>query len=512
MMSTLLPLPFLPHEQALTSLLLGALGCLLLLLLATAPRLSWSKHSSRLPLPPGSFGFPWIGESFSYLSALQTGGPQAFVRRRIAKYGSTIFKTRIFFHNTVIVQGVAANRFIVGAENKQELHNSWPASALAIFGKHAPVAMHGAPHRRLRQIMASCLRPAGLRKLVGRADRMTEQHFATWWGPRAAETAEMSMLEAVSDHTFRVACSLLMRAEEDALVKRLHHHFVLWNRGVMSIPLDVPGMAFHRAKRARRALQREVAEILMRKKKAKESERGVEGEEEEEDLVSLLMAARDEQGSFLNGEELQDVVLFLLFAGHDTATATLCFALKFLEQHPACYQRVVQEHRTIAAQKKPGERLCWADVQNMKYTWMVFQETLRLRPVGDGGIKVAKQDLVFDGYRIPKGWKMFFTMSATHEDEKYFSNPHKFDPMRFDLEKVQEEQINRPPYVFIPFGMGPHTCPGGDFARMTMSLYLYYLVISRFRWKSIDPDEKYHMSLSLELNEGYPATIFLETN
>ncbi|MCO5570500.1 hypothetical protein L7F22_024222 [Adiantum nelumboides] len=318
--------------------------------------------------------------------------------------------------------------------------------------------------------------------------------------------------EAVRDHTFCVACSLLMRAEEDALVKRLHDHFVVWNRGVMSIPWDVPGMAFHRAKRARRALQREVAEILMRKNKAKELQRGVEGEEEDEDLVSLLIAARDEQGSFLNGEELQDVVLFLLFASHDTATATLCFALKFLEQHPACYQRVVQEHRTIAAQKKYGERLCWADIQNMKYTWMVFHETLRLRPIGDGGLKVATQDLVFDGYRIPKDWKMFFTVSATHEHEKYFSNPHKFDPLRFDLENVQEEQINRPPYVFIPFGMGPHTCPGGDFARMTMSLYLYYLVISRFGWKSIDPDEKYHMSLSLELNKGYPATISLETN
>ncbi|KAK9283547.1 hypothetical protein L1049_011794 [Liquidambar formosana] len=93
----------------------------------------------------------------------------------------------------------------------------------------------------------------------------------------------------------------------------------------------------------------------------------------------------------------------------------------------------------------------------MKYTWTVAQELMRLTPPVVGSFKCARRDITFNGFDIPKGWQVFCVAAGTHMDEKYFEDPEKFDPSRFEITSF-------PPYVYIPFGAGPRVCPGTEFA------------------------------------------------
>ncbi|MCO5586409.1 hypothetical protein L7F22_040349 [Adiantum nelumboides] len=493
-----------PQQQLVAG---AALVCLLAFFMArpVLHALSWVQvHLLPLllrskELPPGSLGFLFLEETLHFISSLRHGGgPARFVNERTEKFRSQTFKTSIFLHPTVVVQGAAANRFLASGESKQELLNSWPASALELLGRNVPLAVHGAQHKRQRQIMSACLGPAALQKVIGKADRMTRQHFEETW----KEGAQLSIVSSLKTHVFRIACSLLAGTEEEAVLSLMEPHFRTWIAGMAELPLNVPGTAFNKARRARDALHRQIDEVIRRRRQQLQQHPS----EPCEDLLSQMIQARDEDGSVLTPEELREVTLFLIFAGHDTSATTLTFALKFLEQNPSCLQRLVQaEHECIVSTKQLGEVLSWRNVTNMKYTWAVLQEAMRLRSPVLGGMKEAQKELKYNGYIIPKGWKMFFSMSSTHENDDYFKEASKFDPSRFEVDRMQKE--GPPPFSFVAFGVGPHACKGVDFARMNMSLYIHHLIMGKFTWTSLQLHEKYHCFPTLTFTKGYPVIV-----
>ncbi|KAI5058027.1 hypothetical protein GOP47_0026197 [Adiantum capillus-veneris] len=470
------------------------------------------RTKAALKLPPGSLGVPWVGESMSFLAAVRAGDPDRFLRDRTARFGSQTFKTVIFNQKTVVMQGAAANRFIGACENKGLLRNAWPPSMLSVVGRGAPVVMHGAEHRRLRYILLSCLSPLALHNLVARAHTLTLRHFATCWTQLQEQgAAQAHLVPLLNLHTFRLACSLLAHVTDEHLLARLHPHFNAWRAGMLDLPLNFPGTSYRRARLAGNLLRHQMGCIIDRRLEALKSGCSAADinhvdQEEAEDVLSMLLKAQDQSRGFLSRHETQDVLLFLLFAGHDTTTAALTFALKYLEQNPAWLDLVVQEQEAIAGQKKAGERLNWGDVQKMRYTWRVIQETMRLRPPITASMKEAMVDLVFEGYDIPKGWKVYLSIGRTHCDEKYFSSASTFDPSRFDHELQNMEGDGPPPFAYVPFGVGPHSCPGNVFARMTMCVYMHVLVC-HFKWASLNPDEKVSIFTFPTLMQGYPATI-----
>jgi len=77
---------------------------------------------------------------------------------------------------------------------------------------------------------------------------------------------------------------------------------------------------------------------------------------------------------------------------------------------------------------------------------------------------------------------MYWTVNSTHQNSEYFSNPEQFDPSRF-------EGAGPPPYTFIPFAGGPRMCPGNEFARMEILVFLHNIV-KNFKWSLVNPGEK----------------------
>jgi cytochrome P450 len=172
-----------------------------------------------------------------------------------------------------------------------------------------------------------------------------------------------------------------------------------------------------------------------------------------EDILSLLMQARHEDGSAMSGRELRDELVTLLVAGHETTATALAWAVERLARHPDKLDR-------LAAEVEAGE-----DV----YLKAVILETLRLRPVISLVNRTLKQPFEIGGYRLPAGVKVAPCIYLVHRRADVYPEPERFLPERF---------IDNPPgsYTWIPFGGGVRRCLGGAFAQFEMEVVLRELV------------------------------------
>lgn len=439
-------------------------------------------------IPPGTFGWPLIGETLEFLGCQRRGRPQDFCDRRTQKYGN-VFTTSLVGHPTVVLCSPQGNRFLFANENKLVV-NSWPASVGNLFRSSLITAV-GDDAKRLRRILMTFLRPEALQKFVGRVDSMTKDHLAEYWIGKN----EVRALPLLKRYTFSLACDLFATINNREEQARFWRHFMVFVKGVMQVPIDLPGTRYNKARRAANAIRQQLGSLLNERKDALAMGKA----SPEQDLLSFLLSNVDEQGSSLTDNEIQDNILLLLYAGHDTSSSTLTVLLKFLAENPQCYGGVLREQLDIANSKKSGQLLEWEDLQRMKYSWRVAQEALRLYPAAQGAFRKAIKDFTYEGFTIPKGWKLYWTVNSTHRKSEYFSDPDKFDPSRFEGE-------GPPPYTFVPFGGGPRTCPGNEFARMEILVFLHNIG-KNFRWNLVNPCEQVIMDPMPSPVDGLPIKL-----
>lgn len=192
-----------------------------------------------------------------------------------------------------------------------------------------------------------------------------------------------------------------------------------------------------------------------------------------------------------NNEFISDKVILchnligLLFASYETTSTGVSFVLKYLAQLPHIYDEVYREQMEVAKSKSEGELLKWEDIQKMKYSWNVVCETL--------------SDFTFVGFTIPKGWKTFWMVHTTNKNPKYFPDPEKFDPSRF-------EGNGPAPYTFVPFGGGSRMCPGKEYGRLQILVFLHNIV-TKFKLEITNPQEKIVFHSFPVPAEGLPLRI-----
>jgi cytochrome P450 len=180
---------------------------------------------------------------------------------------------------------------------------------------------------------------------------------------------------------------------------------------------------------------------------------------EGEDLLSRLAS---DPG--FSDDLIRDQMLTLFIAGHDTSTAALTWSLFLLASHPQVLARVKNEIEREAGKDIP----CLAVVNRLDYLEMVIKESLRLYPPIHIGNRVAAKEILFQGYRIPEGTRVVYSIYLTHRHPGYWTRPDEFIPERFD------NQLNpKPvPYSYLPFGGGPRNCIGMAFAMVELKLVL----------------------------------------
>jgi cytochrome P450 len=189
-------------------------------------------------------------------------------------------------------------------------------------------------------------------------------------------------------------------------------------------------------------IQREIAE-----------RRAVEDLAGRDDILSMLVAARHEDGSAMSDAEIRDELLTLLVAGHETTATALSWAVERLVRHPEKLER-------LRAETLDGEET---------YLTATIQETLRLRPVIVLVIRKLTEPVEIGGYELPAGASLAPCIPLVHRNPEIYPEPERFLPERF---------IDDPPgtYTWIPFGGGVRRCLGAAFAQFEMAVVLRELV------------------------------------
>ncbi|CAM8909644.1 unnamed protein product [Rhodiola kirilowii] len=420
-------------------------------------------------LPPGSMGLPWIGETLEFYKAQRKNRLfEDFVQSRIAKHGK-IFKTSLMGSATVIVNGAEANRFFLSNEFKLVV-SSWPSSSVELMGRNSIMERRGREHQHIRRIIAKSLGYSGLEALVPKMCKSVQTCLDAKWSGRE----EVSLYKSTKSLTFTIVfeCLLGIKVEEEVLKT-----FERVLEGVFAIPVLFPGSKFCKAKVARAEIERMLLGIV--RKMRHEMEESKDASQKEESLLTKLVSEliHDE----ITEDEVIDNIILLVFAAHDTTSFAIAMTFRMLAHHPSCYDLLLREHMDIL-RSKGGEDLEMKDITKMTYTWQVAQESMRLFPPIFGSFRKALCDIEYQGFTIPKGWKVLWTTYGTHYNENYFKDPLSFDPSRF------KEPTTMQPYVYLPFGGGPRVCAGYQLAKLHILIFVH-VVVTQYNWSLLDLNE-----------------------
>ncbi|XP_047944498.1 beta-amyrin 28-monooxygenase-like [Salvia hispanica] len=442
-------------------------------------------------LPPGRTGWPVVGESLEFLSTGWKGHPEKFIFDRIARYSSSVFRTHLLGERAAVFCGAAGNKFLFSNENKL-VRAWWPASVDKVFPSSSQSSSSQEEAIKMRRMLPTFFKPEALQRYVGVMDHIAQRHFASGW-----EGKDEVLVFPLSKHyTFWVACRLFVSVEDPAHVDRFAAPFGELASGLISVPVDLPGTPFNKAIKASNFIRKELLEIIKRRKVDLSEGKA----SPTQDILSHMLLTSDESGKFMHELDIADKILGLLIGGHDTASSACAFVVKYLAELPQIYQGVYKEQMEIANSKKEGELLNWEDIQKMKYSWNVACEVLRLAPPLQGAFREALSDFMYNGFTIPKGWKIYWSANSTHINPDCFPEPKKFDPSRF-------EGTGPAPYTFVPFGGGPRMCPGKEYARLEILVFMHHLV-KRFRWEKIIPDEKIVVNPMPIPAKGLPVRLY----
>ncbi|KAK4373115.1 hypothetical protein RND71_008499 [Anisodus tanguticus] len=451
-----------------------SLLCLFVFLVCLSFHFLFYKNKSALsyPLPPGKTGWPVVGESLEFLSTGWKGHPEKFIFDRMAKYSSIVFKTHLLGEQAAVFCGASGNKFLFSNENKL-VQAWWPNSVNKVFPSSTQTSSKEEAIK-MRKMLPNFLKPEALQRYVGIMDHIAQRHFASGW-----ENHDQVVVFPLAKHyTFWLACRLFLSVEDPNHVAKFADPFDVLASGLISIPIDLPGTPFNRAIKASNFIRKELVAIIKQRK----IDLGEGKASATQDILSHMLLTCDENGKFMQELDIADKILGLLIGGHDTASSACTFIVKYLAELPEIYEGVYKEQMEIAKSKGPGELLKWEDIQKMKYSWNVACEVLRLAPPLQGAFREALSDFIFNGFSIPKGWKIYWSANSTHKSPEFFPEPEKFDPSRFD-------GSGPAPYTFVPFGGGPRMCPGKEYARLEILVFMHHLV-KRFKWDKIIPDEK----------------------
>lgn len=194
-----------------------------------------------------------------------------------------------------------------------------------------------------------------------------------------------------------------------------------------------------------------IAEIQARRKQA---------DPNRDDILSLLIAARDETGQAMSDAELRDELLTLLFAGHETTASALAWALYWIDHLPEVQSKLLHELNTLPPDADPTA------IARLPYLTAVCQETLRIYPIAINTFpRVTKSAIEIMGYQFEPGTVLMPSIYLTHQREDIYPEPKLFKPERF-----LERQFSS--YEYLPFGGGERRCIGLAFAQFEMKLVL----------------------------------------
>ncbi len=346
----------------------------------------------------------------------------------------------------VYLVGPEANRFVLHTGRQHFSHEQgWTPIIGPMLGKGV-LNMDGAEHDRSRKMMNPGFTIAYMSRYLPIMARVIADRTADW-----ATRGEVDLFAEMRRITFDIAAEALIGFRAGAEVDRMRQLFMT----LLYHDFDPATMTRDELMARFTGAQRELFGTLLERiaeRRARPTD----------DILGMMVAARDEDGQPLSDEAILGHVNILLVAGHETSTTMASWLLYLLATHPDYLARVRAEVAELAG-PEPDAPLSLDAIKALRVLGNALSEAGRLwSPVASGPRGVVS-DFEFGGYHVPAGTQARYSIVGGHWLPSIFANPERFDPDRFAPPREEDKKV---PYALIPFGGGQRICIGVNFAQV----------------------------------------------
>ncbi|MEG4632868.1 cytochrome P450 [Microcoleus sp. AR_TQ3_B6] len=403
--------------------------------------------------------------------------PLYYLDSNYQRYGDIFLSQSTNFPSLVIISNPQAIQEIFTADAKLFESGTVNHITLPLVGSNSLLLLDGDRHLQQRKLLMPPFHGERM-KAYGQIIRNTTEKVINNWTPGKSVIAQSTMQEVSLEVILHAVFGLSEGERYQQIQQLMINMFSLFSNPLNATFLFIKSLqkdlgAWSPWGGFLRQRQR-LDELLYQEIRGRKNQSEPLGE----DILSLLISARDEAGEPMSDVELRDELMTMLFGGHETTATALAWALYWIHYIPEVREKLLQELNSIDV-----ENCDPAPITKLPYLNAVCCETLRIYPVLFFTFpRLVQAPMQLMGYNIRKGMVLSPCIYLVHHRPDIYPEPKRFKPERF-----LERQFS--PYEYLPFGGGNRRCIGAAFAMFEMKLVLAK-VLSRY---------------SLELAENSPV-------
>lgn len=409
------------------------------------------------PLPPGTLGLPWVGETLAFVK-----DPFAFLAERYKRHGP-VFKTRLLGEPVICLTGPDAVSLFYDTRYFTRVDASLPQLRELLHPEAIPFLDQSPAHTVRRELLLQAFTPEALAGYVPFLERIARRYLENW-----ERTGSLLWVPELQAMCFDVANTLFAGVGPDSSDHAAFAAFAKMSAGFLALPVKLPFTRYGRALQGRDELRAYLHERIT----------GTPGTAGAAHVLGRLRAARAPGGEAMGQKELEIETLHLFFGAFAVITGALANVSIALAGHADVRERARSEVRAVT----PSGPLDLHTLTALTYLTQVSKEVRRYyKLVPTTFFARVKQDCELHGYRLPAGTKAIACLRETMHDPATFPAPETFDPDRFSPRRAEDKQPDR----FIPHGGGPwqgHRCAGQRLAELMIQVYAT-LLLRDYTWE-----------------------------
>jgi cytochrome P450 len=414
-------------------------------------------------LPPGEHEIPIVGDTLTILH-----NPFSFIEERRDEFGP-VFHANILNRDTAIMTGPDACAAFIDPANIKRT-GAQPEHVARLMAGITLATLDGEAHLARKYQILQAFTPE---MLAGYLPIMQQHVEAMAQGWAAAD--EVRGLDELRRLAIGVIGAAMTGLEPGPRLAGLQHDYSELLRGLLTLPVDLPGTQYHDAVAALPRILSTLSAVVAEHRAQPTA-----------DGLSRILAARAPNGEQLGDPQAARELHHLFVAGF-VLHAPLVALIMQLSAHPAVRARALDEVARLA----PAGPVTLDQLAAMPYLTQVALEVKRICPAVPMVFGEALRTFEFNEHSIPTGWRVFLGIYATDMNEEIYTRPADFDPDRFSSERAEDR---RHPYAFVPHGAGEvhttHRCPGVDFATYIMMI-LAIVLLRDYTWELPPQDLDY---------------------
>jgi len=441
------------------------------------------KEIANLPVPPGSYGLPIIGEAFSWM--IQGAN---FNRSRRKQYGN-VFTTNVLSIPIVKLTGHEYVQKILLGEHTV-VSSVWPQSVRDLLGANGLVNSRSEVHSFKRKVSSKAFTPDALDSYLVAIKKITDEKISLLATYEQPQPIYNHMLR----QTFEVAVNALLGLDvtEKAHLDALFVNFNTLVNNIFCVP-KLPFFGYAKGMAARKTLMRLLHDLIQKVKKTASEDLAKLSVNDDEALKKYVKSGKGaidiilrekmvqklknkNESDQINDLTLKDMAIELMFAGYFTSASAITSCVRMIARRPDTFHMCEEElasfgflNQDMTLPEQPAN-IDRSTIGKMKFLDKVVKETLRIRPPVLGAYRRAIKTFQVGNYKIPKGWYVIYNIRDTHEFE-CGSNEPEFDPENFEENKEKR-------FSYLPFGGGPRMCIGKKYAQLLIKVTMIKMMMN----------------------------------